>query len=179
MRDVLLALNQLINSIFEFTKEVSTPQSQSTLFPGGVFTILGTIISGVIVFVACEWAREEWLTPYQEYKKIKSKIAFTLEFYAHCYLNVVDYTQKNERYDKGREEMRKLACDLAGFMETISFFRMKIPDDLKLKEAHSALIGLSNGFYSNTQEKSFAYITSNKEFARTVIENLKLKSVTV
>ncbi len=179
MSEILHALNQLLNSVFDFVKEVSVPQCQESLFSGGALTMVGTIISGVIVFVACEWAREEWLTPYQEYRKIKSRIAYALEFYANCYTNVVVFTCKMEDYDKGREEMRKLACDLAGFMETVGFFRLNIPKSAELIKAHDALIGISNGFYCNKVENEVRTIQSNQESAKTIIKNLALKNVQV
>ena len=53
-------------------------------------SIIITVISGVLVFIIGQILKEIWLTPLQEYKKLKSKISFSLSYYAQYYSNVVD-----------------------------------------------------------------------------------------
>lgn len=48
-----------------------------------------TIISGVFVFVVCEWLKEVWLSPLQEYKKLKAKVSKMLIVHAQYYGNPI------------------------------------------------------------------------------------------
>lgn len=111
-------------------------------------TCLITIISGVVVFIIGQYLFSMWIQPLQEYKKIRSKIAFCLTYYAQYYSNVKIVSDQDSEYNLGSDDIRKLASELRGFSETISFIHFGIPKKEKIFEASKKLIGLSNSFYA-------------------------------
>lgn len=116
-----------------------------------LFSIIITVISGVLVFIIGQIFKEIWLTPLQEYKKLKAKISFSLSYYAQYYSNAVDFATCGEKtkkiYMDASDEMRKISCELDGFIETLSWFKPCIPKKKKLYEASREIIGISNGFF--------------------------------
>lgn len=108
-------------------------------------TIFGTVVSGVVVFVFSEIIKEIWLTPLQEYKKIKSKVSFILIMYANKYENPISLKQQHDKtYDEASSELRKIASELRAFIETLSWFKPLIPRKANLYKASARIIGLSN-----------------------------------
>lgn len=116
-----------------------------------VLTMVGTIISGVFVFVICEYLKEIWLSPLQEYKKLKQKISYTLTYYENIYCNVIDSANKNEKmiskYNAISDKIRDLASELRAFDEALSWLKVGIPSKGKIYKASSYLIGLSNSMF--------------------------------
>lgn len=116
-----------------------------------------TIISGVIVYIICQYFYTVWLLPLQKYKEIKSRIVFALSYYANIYTNTINLSNykidKDDsfklKHDEASEEIRKLACELSGFIETLSWFKMGIPSKRNLKEASALLIRISNSVYAS------------------------------
>ena len=109
-----------------------------------------TVASGVIVFFFCELLRELWLVPLHEYHTIKGKIASALMYFARDYGDPLDMKHADPDAIKHQgeisDELRKLACELSGFTETLKF-RIGIPSVETLYKASSNLIGLSNGMF--------------------------------
>lgn len=134
-------------------------------------TILATIVSGVFVYVFCEWMKEIWLMPFQEYKKQKAKIAAALTLYANCYSNPVDLAKTEDNklpnyYEVASVELRKLAAELRGLNEIISWCRILIPRKNELDEVASCLIGLSNSMntpYNTTMSETHISKTEERE----------------
>jgi hypothetical protein len=129
-------------------------------------TVLGTVVSGVVVYVASEYVKEIWLSPLQEYKKIKQKVSYLLNNYACYYSNVVDpesaTEEEKKEYRRVSLETRDLACELRAFIETISRVRFGIPQKDKIYDASAELIGLSNSYFtaygdSRRQQKKDVY----------------------
>ncbi len=114
-------------------------------------SIIITVISGVLVYIIGQILKEIWLTPLQEYKELKSKISFSLSYYAQYYSNVVDLATCGEEtkkiYKNASDEMRKISCELDGFIETLSWFKPCIPQKKKLYEASREIMGISNSFF--------------------------------
>ena len=109
-----------------------------------------TIVSGVLVFVICEYLKEIWLSQLQEYRKLKQKISYVLTYYANIYCNVIDCANNEElisKYNATSGKIRDLASELRAFAETLSWFKAGIPSKEKIYKASSALIGLSNNLF--------------------------------
>lgn len=123
-----------------------------------------TIISGVLVFVACEWLKEIWLSPLQEYKKLKAKVSKALIVHAQYYGNPISSaSQKNEEYSHASSEMRNVASELLAFAEIMPFLHLGMPNARKIVQAGSQLIGLSNSFYVENEETRYDHIAHNHE----------------
>ena len=101
-----------------------------------ILAIVITVVSGVLVFIIGEILNTIWLKPLYEFKTIKSKIAYELSYDAGKICNVLNRKNCNEiqkrEYEKARERIRALACELDGYIETISWFNIGIPSRKKL-----------------------------------------------
>lgn len=143
-------------------------------------TVLLTIISGVVVFVACEYIKEIWLNPLQEYKVIKKKVSYGLTMLASYYLNPIDLKgltpEQALPYKEAATNMRAVASELRSFIETTSWLRFGIPGNDDIYEASKLLIGLSNAFFSayGRGDCDIVQIETNEKRAHKVRELLKL-----
>lgn len=121
-------------------------------------TIIVTVISGVIVFVFTELFKEMVIEPLRKYREIKCKIAKNLIFYANFYSNPLDINKIEkdnplyQKYVDASNEIRILAAELGGYIETISWFHPGVPRKEKLSSAYAELIGLSNSFFLTSSE---------------------------
>jgi hypothetical protein len=141
--------------------------------------IVVTVVSGVLVYLAGLLVNEIWLSPLQQYKKIKQAISYNLTFYANMYTNVIDLADKDvvriESYKKAGDELRRLASELRGFIQILSWFKPMMPSKKALWEASRCLIGLSNGFFCayNTHE-THQMIEDNDQNAKDICKFLNL-----
>lgn len=143
-----------------------------------MLTCLITVISGVLVFIIGQYLLTTWVQPLQKYKELKQKISYSLTYYAQYYSNVLKNSsdrslQLPSLYEEGSDEIRKLASELRGFAETISWMHIGIPDKKVLYETSSILIGLSNSFFS-PEDIIFETITHNIESVERIKKNLKM-----
>ena len=99
-----------------------------------------TIISGVIVFILSQYFLEFVLKPLQEYKELKSKIAYNLVYYANIFHNPADL--KKELCDEASRELRKNAAELKAFSIKKPWYIG--PKSKSMQLTASYLIGLSN-----------------------------------
>ena len=134
-----------------------------------------TIVAGVVVFVICEWAKETWLTPLQEYKKLKAKTSRLLIMYCRYYSNPLTIKEKHPEYDQGATEIREIAAEWAAFAEIIPTVHLGIPKAKCIVNASRELIGISNGFYSNSD--TLNVIKRNNEYREKVVCLLKLRGL--
>lgn len=127
---------------------VVVEQADKAGFPDYALTIFVTVLSGVLVFAISEWLKEIWLTPLQNYKKLRGKVSRLLTMYACHYHNPVDIADHNNKlpddYKIASEELRMLASELRAFIETLSWLKPGIPSKDDLYNASAHLIGLSN-----------------------------------
>ena len=109
---------------------------------------LTTILCGVAVYLLGQYFHTIWLTPLQEYKNIRAEIARKLFFYANVYTNVVSNEEKCEEWKKEHievmKELRTLASELEGYIQTLHWFKPGIPSKRKLSQAVILLVALSN-----------------------------------
>lgn len=117
------------------------------------WTIFGTVISGVVVFVASQLIMEFLIKPHLEYKKLKNRILVSVNYYCNLLTNPYDIGKDNpeadfEKFSKSKwiiasEEMRKLGSEMAVYKKKHS------------QDIHKNLIGLSNGVwqYKGSQEQ--------------------------
>ena len=97
---------------------------------------LVTVVSGVVVYIIGQYLFTIWVQPLQGYKEIRKRIAYCLTYYFEDYSNVRVFNQCTEETEiaclEGANEIRKLASELAGFSETISFSSLigKFPSDV-------------------------------------------------
>lgn len=109
-----------------------------------------TVVSGVVVYIIGQYLFTIWVQPLQGYKEIRKRIAYCLTYYFEDYSNVRVFNQCTEETEiaclEGANEIRKLASELAGFSETISWIHFGIPSKTTLLDAREELIVLSNGF---------------------------------
>ena len=115
-------------------------------------TVFLAVMSGVFIYIITEWVKEYFFVPVQKYKEIKQKIAYALIYYACYYSNPIaleNLDKQNpdvQRALEGSYEIRKLAAELGGFIETLRLIKIGIPSKKKLYSAQKELIGLSNSF---------------------------------
>ena len=107
-----------------------------------------TILSGVVLYLLGQYFHIIWLIPLQEYKKIRSEIARKLLLYANVYSNVVRSDEKCEEWKKEHivvmDQIRDLAAELEGYIQTLYWFKPGIPSKKKLSQVVTCLVGLSN-----------------------------------
>lgn len=113
-----------------------------------ISNMFGTVISGVLVFIASQLFIEYFLKPIQEYKKLRSKIAYELTLYANLYMNPSSDPKLIDSEYKASIELRKLAAEVDAEIELRPRFNFLIAKRKTLAEVSQNLIGLSNGFYS-------------------------------
>ena len=127
---------------------VVVEQADKAGFPDYALTIFITVLSGVLVFAISEWLKEIWLTPLQNYKKLRGDVSKALTMHARYYYNPVDIADHDNKlpddYKTASEELRMLASELRAFIETLSWCKFGIPSKGDLYDASAHLIGLSN-----------------------------------
>lgn len=134
-----------------------------------------TIVAGVVVFVLCEWAKEVWQTPLQEYKKLKARVSFALVMYAQYFANPAQTTQLSEGHETSANEMRIIASDLAAFTECMPLIHVGIPSPKKIKAASDNLIGLSNSFFVSAQETPTIHARDIEKYKSAIKKALRLR----
>lgn len=117
------------------------------------WTIFGTVISGVVVFVVSQLIMEFLIKPHLEYKKLRNRIIVSINYYCNFLVNPFIINKANAEADfeelrstkwmVASEEMRKLGSEMAVYNKKHS------------RDIHKNLIGLSNGVwqYKNSQEQ--------------------------
>ncbi len=108
--------------------------------------IFFTIVSGVGVFVISQLFIEYFLKPIQDYKKLRSKIAYELTLYANLYMNPTTIDKMMIGVKDAEDDLRKLAAEVDAEIELRPKFNYYIPKKEILSEVSSNLIGLSNSF---------------------------------
>lgn len=115
-------------------------------------SILVTVISGVLVFILGQILQSIWLEPLQRYKQLKKEVAFLLSYRANVYTNIIDLAKADEKmtteWKAVSHELRKLSCEIKGFIETLSFIQFGIPSKQKLDEVADDLMFISNNLFS-------------------------------
>lgn len=145
-----------------------------------LWNLLATILSGVAVYVVCEWYTEFALRPIQEYKKLKAKVAKLLVFHAQYYSNprLYDDSESCPAWSAASDEIRELAAEVAAFAEIKPchlWVFLAIPPKKKLLEAQSYLIGLSNSFFT-TQSGEDRCINRAYEYPDIIRQNMGIAS---
>ena len=146
-----------------------------------VQTIIITVVSGVLVYIIGEILQTVWLAPLQKFKSIKHDVSVALTYYARVYTNVIDWVNADEdlrkEYDETADKLRELACEVKGFIETLSWFKLGIPSKKRLNEAYELLMLLSNSLFSPAHvAPTTEECRSNKETAEQVYAALGMYS---
>lgn len=147
-----------------------------------VWTIFGTVISGVFVYVVSEYIHETSLRRIREYQDIRRRVAYMLTMYACHYTNVTDETESDEKRKQVHEksqDMRKTASELRAFCETLPdgawLFKKQIPPKKDLFDASAFMIGISNSFFqTNRSKEQNDFGVSNSKKAEEIYKLLKL-----
>lgn len=147
-----------------------------------VWTIFGTVISGVFVYVVSEYIHETSSRRIREYQDIRRRVAYMLTMYACHYTNVTDETESDEKRKQVHEEsqdMRKTASELRAFCETLPdgawLFKKQIPPKKDLFDASAFMIGISNSFFqTNRSKEQNDFGVSNSKKAEEIYKLLKL-----
>lgn len=145
------------------------------------YSMLLTIVSGVIVFVLCECIKEIWLEPLQEYKRLRQKTAKMLTLYANYYCNVIDLADATDaqikKYDEAGKSLRELAADVEGFIECLSWFKPGIPAKKDLYRLSKEIICLSNSMFCAFDTHEYHVDSKmNKDQADAIRQIMKLYS---
>ena len=146
----------------------------------GIVSIIVTVISGVLVFIIGQILINIWLTPLRQYKELKKEVVYKLSYYANLYSNVIDLSDYSdsdkfvEEFKLASDELRKLSCSLKGFAETISWFRIGIPNQKTINDSADLIMLLSNSFFTpyNTGE-SHEQNRENYYIANEIFKKLK------
>lgn len=130
-----------------------------------------TVISGIIVFIIGQVLHTIWLNPLQKYKEIKHDVAVYLSYYARVYSNVIDISTASDddklKVIEVSDKIRMLSCELAGYIETLSWMKIGIPSKEKLSEATNLLMLLSNSLITpyDCPDQAFEGSVSNHNTA--------------
>lgn len=137
-----------------------------------IITILGTVVSGVLIYIVGQVVQEKYIKPMQEYNNIKAEISYLLVYYANIYMNpkVYDSKEKDEAREKASEELRIAAAKLVGFKQRKTFLVKKY----NIEKASRNLIGLSNGMYANISGID-KRIEQNQMYESEIFKALNLK----
>lgn len=149
------------------------------------WTIFGTVISGVFVYVVSEYIHETSLRRIREYQDIRRRVAYALTMYACHYTNVTDETESYEKRKQVHEEshdMRKTASELRAFCEMLPdgawLFKKQIPPKKDLFDASAFMIGISNSFFqTNRSKEQNDFGVSNSKKAEKIYKLLKLNAL--
>lgn len=148
-----------------------------------IWTVFGTVLSGVFVYAISEYIQETSLRRIREYQDIRRRVAYMLTMYAYHYTNTIDETKRGEKikqaYQKESEDMRKTASELRAFCEMLPdgawLFKKQIPDRKKLYDASKLMIGISNSFFQTDKSREHEdYGISNSKKAEEIYKLLKL-----
>ena len=107
-------------------------------------------------------------------------MVYKLSYYANLYSNAIDladYSDSDkfvEEFKLASDELRKLSCSLKGFAETISWFRIGIPNQKTINDSADLIMKLSNSFFTpyNTGE-SYEQNRKNYYIANEIFKKLK------
>lgn len=164
---------------------VIVEQADKAGFPDYALTIFITVLSGVLVFAISEWLKEIWLTPLQNYKKLRGKVSRSLTMYACYYHNPVDIADHDNKlpddYKVASEELRMLASELRAFIETLSWCKLGIPSKGDLYDASAHLIGLSNSIvvpYNSHFDRRFDNTIENENRVKRLLRIYKYEVTT-
>ena len=146
-----------------------------------VWSIIITVVSGVLVYIIGEILQAVWLAPLQKFKSIKHDVSVALTYYARVYTNVIDWVNANDslrqEYSEASDKLRELACEVKGFIETLSWFKVGIPSKKRLNEAYELLMLLSNSLFSPADvSPTIDECRDNKETAEQVYAMLGMYS---
>ena len=146
-----------------------------------VWTIVITVVSGVLVYIIGEILQTVWLAPLQKFKSIKHDVSVALTYYGRVSTNVIDWANADEdlrrEYGETADKLRELACEVKGFIETLSWFRLGIPSKKRLNEAYELLMLLSNSLFSPAHvAPTTEECRRNKETAEQVYATLGMYS---
>lgn len=165
--------------------QVVVEQADKAGLPDYALTIFVTVLSGVLVFAISEWLKEIWLTPLQNYKKLRGKVSKSLTLYACYYHSPVDIAEHDDKlpddYKTASEELRMLASELRAFIETLSWFKLGIPSKGDLYDASAHLIGLSNSMmvpYNNHFDRRLDNTIENENRVKRLLRIYKYEVTT-
>lgn len=145
-----------------------------------ILAIIIAVVSGVLVYLIGEMIREIWLLPLQQFKQLKSSISYNLVFFANKYTDLCDHVKAKPEefaeYNNASLIFRKLASELSGFIDTLSWFKPKIPKEKDLRIASTSLMAISNNFFfSGNPNQCINTIDRNIKSAELARKHLKLK----
>ena len=127
-----------------------------------VLTIMGTVFSGVLVFVISQLIIEKYVKPYDEYKALKGKVAFILIMYANLYCNPIEPLDEPQSFYQmerinAATDTRKTAAEVSAFKERVGRGMPGIPSKETLQVVSEELIRLSNAYTSTEPYKIGEY----------------------
>ena len=147
-----------------------------------ILTVVGTVISGVIVFVFCQLIVQKYIKPYEDYKLLKGKVAFALVMYANLYSNPIKVTDerymeihRNER-SQAQSDTRRLAAEVSAFQERSARYAPGIPSKQNFCEASSGLIQLSNSYFLTPGSDEYTQGKRNRECADKIRTALSIQT---
>lgn len=136
-----------------------------------------TIMSGVLVYILSQFYLENIINPQKKYRDLRERIIYTITLYCCYYTNPYnpfkekDNVRMKEEYDIASSEMRKIGAELAGYIGTIPKIRKKKIE--KLNNVLHALIGISNGFYSVSE--NFNTVEANRKCEKIIKKELNIE----
>ena len=110
------------------------------------WTILGTVISGTLVYILGQIIKEYILNPELEFKKTLAGIDNKLKFYSDVITNPGNILPQEIKI-KCSTELRNLSCDLEVTYKQLILIKRTRELDKKIADAAKKLIFLSNNVY--------------------------------
>lgn len=138
-------------------------------------TTLSTILSGVIVFIISQLFIEFYLKPIQDFKKLKSKVLYTLSYYSKVYSNVESEPICNlESVLEAEIQLSELACIVEAFSEMRPKYNKSIPHSDDLRKCGQEIRSISNRCRS-PKNSTYDYILLNVKSSKRAKQLLKIK----
>lgn len=109
-----------------------------------------TIIGGITIYVIGRIIVPLFIEPMLKLRGLIGEISYSLIFYADVYSNPTISIDRSIKYGEAIETFRRQASQLRAIVFTMKFYPLwerinLVPEKVKVIEASSELIGLSNG----------------------------------
>ncbi len=93
-----------------------------------ILTSAVTVFTGFVALVVGEVARQFFLVPIQDQKKLRAKISYVVDYHRASYARAPDNDQHlkaiNEDLNRASTELRQLAYDLTATLASVPFYNL-------------------------------------------------------
>lgn len=174
-------MSETIVRVFNIIVEVLKKDGYTKEFVSSFLAML----SGVMVVFFTDVLRNKFITPRNEFSKLRMKVYGMLDFYSRDFCNTIDSGSVSEEiiheYCEGSNEIRKLAVECSAFAAEYAGKSFRGVTSKDLMEISRHLMQLSNSFFTpyKKPEDSFVRNKHNEELKNEIKKKLKLSTKTI